>query len=126
MLQYTLSNLSKSGFFLGGSNSFDIQRNMVPFLFCSRNSFFVVDAFEFFNHTKKLLFLYKKLFLKHTTILFLLEVNYFSNKIENKLESFFFSLNNQVVNIKKKNYRDKFIINLVKKKKIKFRFFNEF
>ena len=47
MLNYTVKNLSKSGFFLGGSNSKNLQKNIVPFLFCSRNSFYIIDVLEF-------------------------------------------------------------------------------
>jgi hypothetical protein len=94
MLNYTIKNLSKTGFFLGGSNINNFQKNMVPFLFCSRNNFYVIDVIEFLNYTKKILFLFQKLFLNHSNILMIFDSLFFRKKIEDKLLLFFSFLKN--------------------------------
>lgn len=98
MLNYTVKNLSKSGFFLGGSNSKNLQKNIVPFLFCSRNSFYIIDVLEFLNHSKKLLFLFQKLFLNRSNILIVLESFSLKKRIDYKLNSFFNFLNTYKIN----------------------------
>ena len=112
MLNYTLLNLSKTGFFLGGSNSKGVQKNMVPLLFCSRNNFYIIDVLEFLNYTKKLLFLFQKLFLNHSNVLMILESSFLKKKIENKINDFFYFLKTYE-NLPTKSFSNSQIISLV-------------
>lgn len=72
MLKYTLNSLNKSGFFLLGYNK-TYNYNMSTFIWCSRNSFGMVDIVQFVFFFRKFLYLFQNIYLKRCRILFFLE-----------------------------------------------------
>lgn len=104
MLNYNLLTFSKMGFFLGSTMKSEISKSMVSFLYCSRNNFFVIDFLDFFFYSRKLLFFFQNVFFKKLNILFLLENNtLLSQRIENKINTFYTSLSLSKLNFSNHN-----------------------
>jgi ribosomal protein S2 len=89
MLNYTLINLSKSGFFFGGTSSRTFQKVTVPFLFFSRNNFFIIDVVDFLFYKKRFLYFFQNFFLKQVPIFFIFQSYLFSSKLSEKVTKFF-------------------------------------
>lgn len=95
MLNYSINNINKTSYYiLDNKNSLNIS--MTPFLFCSRNSIFLLDVLKHVFFLKKSLYFFEKVFLERNRVMFLienkeinsLEVNKYMNRYKNSILSF--------------------------------------
>lgn len=95
MLNYSINNINKTSYYiLDNKNSLNIS--MTPFLFCSRNSIFLLDVLKHVFLLKKSLYFFEKVFLERNRVVFLLEnkeinsleINNYMNKYKNSILSF--------------------------------------